>query len=154
VYYIHGDKLETLKIAESKIVTDKKRTVLKVLSPIPIVPGKSTLELDGETSAQKVEGTRPEFYFRLSDYEGFALVKLTPTKKNSRIVERLSTIDIQGEHMVDETRDPMPVFKKQEGELLYRIWPEKPLAPGEYALIQYTDGKLNPQIWDFSVSAK
>jgi hypothetical protein len=151
VYYIHGDKLETFKLAESKVVTDKKRSVLKALSPIPILTGKATLELDGETSTQKVAEARPEFYFRLSDYEGFALVKLTPTKKGARVVERLSTLNIQNEHMVDETRDPMPVFKKQEGELLYRIWPEKPLDPGEYALIQFTDGKLNPQVWDFSV---
>src|SRR5215472_3913902 len=39
-YYIHGEKLELLKQAEVKIVSDKKRTVLKVLSPVPMVPGK------------------------------------------------------------------------------------------------------------------
>ena len=32
--------------------------------------------------------------------------------------------------------------------MLYRIWPEKPLEPGEYAVMEYTDGKLNMQVWD------
>ncbi len=149
-YFIHGEKLEPIKLAESKIVSDKKRTVLKYLSPIPIVPGKSTLELDGETAAFKVEGTRPEFYFRESDYEAFAIVKLTP-KKGFRVVEDLRILVLQGERMVDEERQEIKTFKKQEGDLLYKIWPEKPLEPGEYALMQYTDGKLDPQIWDFSV---
>jgi hypothetical protein len=152
VYYIRGETLEPFKLAESKIVTDKKRSILKALSPIPIISGKATLELDGETSSQKVSEPRPEFFFRLSDYEGFAIVKLTPTKKGARLVESLSIVTLQGERFVDETRQVVPSFKKQEDDLLYRIWPEKPLEPGEYALIQYTDGKLNPQIWDFSVT--
>jgi len=34
---------------------------------------------------------------------------------------------------------------------LFKIWPEKPLEPGEYALLQYTESKVDPQVWDFSV---
>ena len=153
MYYIRGDKMEALKLAESKVVTNKKRSVLKALSPIPVITGKATLELDGDTSALTMDGSRPEFYIRLSDYESFGIVKLTPGKKGGRIVEQLTTATIQGERLVDETRDVMPAFKKQEGDLLYRIWPEADLAPGEYALMQYTEGKLNPQIWDFRVRA-
>ena len=45
----------------------------------------------------------------------------------------------------------VPAFKKQEADLLFRIWPQSPLEPGEYAIIQYTPGKLDTQVWDFSV---
>ena len=31
-------------------------------------------------------------------------------------------------------------FKKQEGDNVYKIWPEKDLEPGEYALVEYTEG--------------
>jgi hypothetical protein len=55
---------------------------------------------------------------------------------------------------VDETIQKIETFKKQEADLLYRIWPIKALEPGEYALIQYTEGKMNPQIWDFTIDAK
>jgi hypothetical protein len=153
VYYIRGEMTEPVKQAESKVVSNKKRSILKALSPIPLVPGKSTVELDGEHALLRITDTRPEFYFRLSDYERFEIVKLTP-KKDVRVVENLSILQVQNERMVDEQIQKIEAFKKQEADLLYRIWPEKPLAPGEYALIQYTEGKVNPQIWDFTVDVK
>ena len=129
---------------------DTKRTILKLLSPVPIVPGKSTIELDGLRAERQIKDSRPEFYFRLSTEEEFEIIKLTP-KKDARVAEMLSILVIQKETMVDEVAQIVPSFKKQEGELLYRIWPQKPLEPGEYALMQYTQGKMSPQIWDFSV---
>ncbi len=45
----------------------------------------------------------------------------------------------------------MEVFRKQlTPDGLYKIWPAKPLEPGEYAVVEYTSGKLNMQIWDFA----
>jgi hypothetical protein len=155
-YYIkgeqvqQGEQLQALKVAESKIVNNKKRSVLRILSPIPLVPGKATVELDGEHAALRVTGDRPEFYFRLSDYEQFGIVKVA-AKKGVRVVENLSILSLQGQREVDEQQEMVPTFKKQEADLLYRIWPEKALEPGEYALIQFTPGKVNPQIWDFGV---
>ncbi len=152
-YYIRGDATEPLKQADSKIVSNKRRTILKVLSPIPIVPGKSTVELDGEHAPLRLTDFRPEFYFRLSDFEGLDIIKLTP-KKSVRVVEDVSILQLKEDRVVDEKRNKIESFKKQEANLLYRIWPQKPLEPGEYALIQYADGKLNPQIWDFTIDAK
>jgi hypothetical protein len=149
VYYVHGDKLDPVKIAESKIVNNKRRSVLKALSPIPLITGKQTLELDGETSELRVAEKRPEFYFRLSAEERFGIIKLTPTKKGGRIVEKLEVVPVTKE--VVETREEISTFKKQVGDLLFKIWPEQDLEPGEYALVQYTEGKANPQVWDFGV---
>jgi len=152
-YYIRGDALEPIKQAESKIVSNKKRTVLRVLSPIPTVPGKATVELDGEHAPLRLTDVRPEFYFRLSDYEGIDIVKLTP-KKEGRVAENASILQLKNDRMVEEKFDKIESFKKQEADLLFRIWPEKPLEPGEYALVQYAEGKLDPQIWDFTIDAK
>jgi hypothetical protein len=151
-YYIRGDATEPMKQAESKIVKDKKRTVLRVLSPMPL-PGKSTVELDGDHAPLHLTDVRPEFYFRLSGEERLEIIKLAPTK-NARVVEHLSVLALKGDRMVDEAVDKVETFKKQEADLLFRIWPVKPLAPGEYALLQYTEGKMDPQIWDFTVDAK
>jgi hypothetical protein len=147
-YYIHGEKLEPLKQAEVKIVRDKKRTVLKVLSPMPIVPGKSTVELDGGAAQLRITEDRPEFYFRLSKEEALAIVKVTP-RKALRILETANILPVTNE--IEEDRQLVATFKKEVGEQLFKIWPEKPLDPGEYALIQYTDGTLNPQVWDFGI---
>jgi hypothetical protein len=148
-YYIHGDKLDPIKVAESKIVNNKRQSVLKAISPIPMVPGKQTLELDGDSAPTRVSEKRPEFYFRLSDEERFGIIKLSPSKKGGRIVEHLEIIPVTKE--VAEQREDIPTFKKQVGDLLFKIWPENDLTPGEYALVEYTEGKVNMQIWDFSV---
>src|SRR5258708_8369108 len=63
-YYLRGEKIETIKIAELKMNNSAKRTVLRIIAPIPLA-GKSTVELDGVTSANKVDGREPEFYLRL-----------------------------------------------------------------------------------------
>src|ERR1700733_6366249 len=94
VYYIHDNKLEPVKVAETKIVNDKTRQVWKVLSPIPVISGKSTLEISGDTSSKEITDRRPEFFFRLSAVERFAIVKLTPTKKGSRIVENIHIVPV------------------------------------------------------------
>jgi hypothetical protein len=148
VYYLRGEKLEQFKAAETKVVNDKKRSVLKVLSPVPLVPGKSTVEIDGETAPVRVGERRPEFYFRLSAEQRFAIIRLTP-KKNLRIVETVNVLPVTNEK--EEHFDEVACFRRQVGDLLFKIWPEKDLDPGEYALVEYTEGKMNLQIWDFSV---
>ncbi len=151
VYYIHDNNLEPVKVAESKVVTDKRRQVLKVLSPVPVVAGKATLEIDGDTSPKEITERRPEFFFRLSNTERFALVKITPTKKGSRIVENIHMIPVTKE-VLQEFKE-IETFKKQEGDEVYKIWPEKDLEPGEYALVEYTEGleSINTQVWDFKI---
>lgn len=150
VYYIDGDKLDAIKIAESKIVNNTKRNVLKILSPLPLVSGKQTIELDGEAAALRSGEKRPEFYFRLSNDEAFGIVRLTP-KKGARVVEEVETIPVSKD--VVEHRKEIDTFKKQIADELFKIWPEKDLDPGEYALVEYTEGKVNLQVWDFGVGA-
>jgi hypothetical protein len=147
-YYVNGDKLDSMKPAESKLVTAKGRSILKVLAPIPIVAGKVTVELDGESSANVINAERPEFYIRLSNEERFGLVRLEK-KKGVRVVDKISVIPVTKE-LVDDLNQ-VETFRKQVGDMLYKIWPTKPLEPGEYAIVEYTEGKNNLQVWDFSV---
>src|ERR1700733_4691373 len=49
VYLIDDQKpalqnLTPLKVGESKVVTNKRRSILKAISPVPLVPGKGTLD--------------------------------------------------------------------------------------------------------------
>jgi hypothetical protein len=148
-YFVRDGKIETIKLAEAKINNSTKRTVLRVLAPVPLA-GKATVELDGISSPNKVDGREQEFYLRLSDDESFGIAKLT-VHKDARVVEYLSVLTVQRDKIVDEKVEIVPTFKKQAADLLYKIWPEKPLEPGEYALIQYTEGKMHPKLWDFSV---
>ena len=147
-YYVAGDKIQSLKTAEVEVNSSKGRSILKVLSPVPIIPGKSSVELKGELAAYRANGDKPEFYIRLSDDERFAIVKLAK-KKNGRLIENINILPVTNE--VVEDLKLVATFKRQVSERTYKIWPEQPLEPGEYALLQYSEGALNWQVWDFGI---
>jgi hypothetical protein len=149
VYIVEGDKVVPVKVGESKIVTNKRRNILKALSPLPMVTGKATVELDGPHSSTGTANREPEFYIRLSDDERFGIVKLGEHKGN-RVVEKLTIIPVTKETV--EEPDMVETFRKQVGDQVYKIWPAKPLEPGEYAVMEYTEGKVNMQVWDFFVA--
>jgi hypothetical protein len=149
VYLIQEDKLTPMKAAEAKIDSDKKRTVLKLLSPLPLVSGKATLELDGAHATAGTANREPEFYIRLEEDERFGIVRLGEHKGN-RVVEKLTTIPVSKE--VIEQPDLVDTFRKQEADGLFKIWPEKPMTPGEYAVVEYTEGKVNMRVWDFFIA--
>jgi hypothetical protein len=153
VYYVDvdGGAVKPVKIAETKVNNNKRRSILQAISPIPMITGKATVELDGESSAFTVTSELPEFYFRLSQAERFGIVRLTPGK-GVRIVEKITIVPVSKE-MVEE-REEIEVFRRQVGEDLYKVWPMEPLTPGEYAAVQFTEGKVNMQVWDFSFRKK
>ncbi len=149
VYYVENNTVKPIKVAESKVHNNKGRTVLKVLSPIPVVNGKSTLELDGLHSENILNNPEQEFYIQLSAEERFGIVKLTP-EHGIRVVEKITVVPVTKE--VIEEPIEVQVFRKQmTQDGLYKLWPMKPMEAGEYAVIQYTPGKTNMQVWDFAI---
>jgi hypothetical protein len=66
-----------------------------------------------------------------------------------RVVEKLTTIPVTKE--VVEEPEEVEIFRKQLApDGLYKIWPQNPLEPGEYAVVQFEPGKLDIQVWDFA----
>lgn len=149
VYWLDGDQTKSLKVAESAVHSNKRREVLKMLSPIPMISGKATLEIEGAHSPNVFTNPQQEFYFQLSEPERFGIARLTP-KGTVRIVENLTYMPITKE--VDEEPTMIDIFQQQlDAGGLYKIWPKQPLEPGEYAVVEYTMGKLTMQVWDFAV---
>jgi NADH dehydrogenase/NADH:ubiquinone oxidoreductase subunit G len=151
VYYVEDKTVKPIKAAESKVHTNKGRNVLKVLAPIPVVSGKATVELDGLHAPCIIGNAEQEFYIQLAAEERFGIVKLTPDHK-VRIVEKITVVPVTKE-LVEEPIE-VQVFRKQmTQDGLYKVWPMKPMEPGEYAVVEYTPGKTNMQVWDFAVKA-
>lgn len=148
VYYLDGDKALTVKQAESKIVNNKRRSVLKAITPVPLIAGKATVELDGEHSAFVVREDRPTFWFRIAGFERFGIVRCQ-SKKDVRVVEKWNIVPVSNEVVAE--REVMEIFTQQVGNGLYKIWPQKSLTPGEYAVIQFSEGEANTQTWDFRI---
>jgi hypothetical protein len=149
VFIVDGEKVTVLKQAESKVVNNKRRSILKAMSPIPIISGKSTVELDGLKAPLILTAERPEFYIRLAAEERFQIVRLAPTKA-TRIVQKWDIVPVTKE--IIETTDVIESFRQQLADGLYKIWPTKPVSPGEYAVVEYTEGKGNIQVWDFTIA--
>ena len=147
-YFVEGDKIQPMKVGEVKVSDNKRRNVLKVLSPIPMVTGKSWLETDGLHAQKRFDDPMPEFYLRLSEEERFGILKMGEHNGN-RVLEKLTIVPVTKE--IVEEPDIVPTYHKQAGEGMYKIWPQKPLEPGEYAIVEYTEGKVNMQVWDFGI---
>jgi hypothetical protein len=149
VYRLEDDQLRVFQAAESTVHNAKGRNVLRALSPVPLIPGKATLEIAGEHSSNVVKESSPEFFLQLSEFESFGMIKLA-SEKGVRIVERITIIPVSKE--TQEERSQVQIFTKQLSDNgLYKLWPQDPLPKGEYAVIEYTEGKLNPQVWDFRI---
>jgi hypothetical protein len=153
VYWLDGDKAKVLPPAESSVRTKKGRAVLARLAPVPMVSDKGTLDIDGAHSPNVFTNPEQEFYIQLSETERFGLYKLMPGKTGVRIVENLTVMPITKE-VVEEPVVVETFQKELDPSGLYKIWSREPLPPGEYAVVEYTEGKLNVQVWDFAIKAK
>jgi hypothetical protein len=153
-YYKVDGQIKGLKVADYQVITNKRRRALQVLSPIPLIPGKASVVIKGEHSSFDVREERPDFFLRLEKQERFGIVTLTP-KKGMRVVEDISMIPVSKENI--EQRKQMDTFEQELASGLYRIWPQKLLAAGEYALVEFSDkGEGDPNevqllVWDFAV---
>jgi hypothetical protein len=153
VYWIDGSQTKVIANAESTVRTDKGRSILSKLAPIPVISGRGTVEIKGAHSANIFTNPEQEFYLQLSEKERFGIARLASGKGGVRVVENLTIVPVTKD--VEEEVDLLPEFHKQltNDGLLYKIWPRTALAPGEYAIVEYTEGKMNIQIWDFAIKA-
>jgi len=150
-YYKTENQVKPLAIADYQVVTSKKRKALQVLSPVPLIPGKASVVIQGDHSKFIVREDRPDFYLRLAKQERFGIISVTP-KAKLRVVENISILPVVKENV--EERKQMDTFEQELASGLYRVWPEKPLTPGEYALVEFSEGGENNEIdllvWDFA----
>ena len=151
-YYKQAGQIQTLKQAEYQIITDKKRRVLQAMSPVPLIAGKASVVIKGDRASFEVREERPDFIVRLEKQERFGIVTLTP-RKGMRVVEDIAIIPVSKENV--EQAKQMETFQQELASGLYRIWPQKTLAPGEYALVEFSDtadaSEVQLLVWDFAV---
>ena len=151
VYWVEDKTTRILKPGEVSVRTSKGRMVLQKLTG-PFINGKGTLELNGSHSPNVFSDPEQEFYIQLAEPEDFGIVKLT-TKGAVRIVENL-TYSAVIKDLVDEERTMVAILRREMADGLYKIWPQEKLEPGEYAVVEFTDGKVNMQVFDFAIKGK
>lgn len=147
-YYKDGD---TTALEQREVLIDKstKRGILKVISPVPMIAGKRTRYIEGAASKLVIPEEKPIIFVRDPTLSHFLMVKLTP-HKDGRIVQVVQIVPVSNEMF--EEYEEIELFRQQYAQGVYRVWPVKPLEPGEYALIDFTPGEDDLRVWDFAIA--
>jgi hypothetical protein len=165
MFAVDGRAVRSIEQNSSDMRTDKKTVLKQVLSPIPIVPGKSNVELAGARATTRVASAVPEFYLREAppDPERDSTVRKSSrpgengpevelvratVKGNKRRLESIRTLF--GEQVATD-RNSISMQRWEVARTVYRFTLSQPLPPGEYALAEVLPGGMNLYVWDFGV---
>ena len=146
VYLLDRGRVHSTPQAELDVKTNKKRQLLTLITPVSIVAGKRQVSVAGRHAETVVDSATPVFYIRLYQEERFGIIRLHP-KKDKRLVEQWAVMPVTDQ--IIEQHKYIEIFRREVGDDLYKIWPKKPLEPGEYAVVEFSSGEGNIQAWDF-----
>lgn len=150
VFAFDGTRLIRLIQSSAEEVTDKRRAALLLALPGPLVKSRRLVVLAGPKAAVRISVDQPTFYVQSADGWG-ARAELIPVKtgKESRLVEKVQSGIGAGKS--GEVRSSLQLERTQIAPGVIKLRPTEPLAPGEYALGEQLEGKLNLELWDFGI---
>lgn len=168
LFVVEGKSVRLLQQTGSAAKTDMKRTVEQVLSPVPIVPGRQKVIINGAHATLRLRTTVPEFYLREAPADpdrpssilkssrpgetGPELVLIrAKVQKNTRQLEAISSLF--GQRMGTD-RDEISVQRWEVAPTVYRFTLSQALPPGEYVFAEVMEDGLNYYVWDFGVDEK
>ncbi len=168
MFAVEGKSVIPIPQVGSMIKSDKKNTLKRILSPIPIVQAKQNVEIPGAAATLRINSRFPEFYLReiQPDYNQDSSLERTSrqgttgpevellratTKGNKRILESIRSMF--GEETGRESKT-VSIQQWEVAKSVYRYTLSQPLPPGEYALAEILPDGLNFFVWDFGVDGK
>jgi hypothetical protein len=165
MFALEGKSVIAIPQVGTEVKNDRKNTIKRVLSPIPIIPAKQNIEIPGGKATLRINTQFPEFYLReiQPDYDKDSALERTSrqstngpevellratVKGNKRILESIRSMF--GEETGRESKS-ISIQQWEVAKTVYRYTLSQPLAPGEYALAEILPGGLNLFVWDFGV---
>jgi hypothetical protein len=152
-FVLEGRSLLALTQAETQERSDKKQTAKQILIPVPIVPSRRNIIIQGSRAHLRVTDARPEFWIRMfgSSIPNVELVRIR-ARGPVRVVENVDTLFTEQR----EVSTALPLQEWPVAQRVFRYTLEQPLPPGEYALTQMTgvrgqDTDISLYVWDFGV---
>lgn len=125
------------------------REVEKIMSGVPLIPSKQTLEIPDEHAALRLNSAEPEFFMRPADDRTprFKLLH-AQIRSGHRVLDNV-TIHFTGEETHKTTDIEVQTWTPARGVFRYTV--NKPLEPGEYAFVEMTSEGINGYVWDFGI---
>jgi hypothetical protein len=165
MFVVEGKSVRVLLQVGSATRTDRLRTVEQILSPVPIVPGKQRVMIDGEHAKLRLKSTTPEFYLREAPPDP---ERASPIERSSRpgesgpdvVLLRVKTIHNARElesirtlfgETISANINEVAIQRWEVATNVYRFTLGEALTPGEYVIAEVLPGGLNYFVWDFGV---
>lgn len=165
MFVVEDGHIVQLEQAGSDVRTDKKRFLEKIISPIPLVPGKQNVQLAGKRARFRITAKSVEFYLREAPPDPD---RVTPIQQSSRQGESGPEVElvravVKGNHRQLESiqtlygqekvpdRKTYPIQRWEVASTVFRFTLGAELAPGEYALAEILPDGMNLYVWDFGV---
>lgn len=168
LFVVEGKSVRVLKQVGAGAKTDKARTLEQILSPIPIVPGKQRVIIEGEHASLRLRTTTPEFYLREAPPDPESN---SPIERSSRPGESGPDVVLLRAKVIHKARelesiktlfgekiganvDEIPIQRWEVAKDVYRYTLGEALMPGEYVMAEVLPGGLNYFVWDFGVDGQ
>jgi hypothetical protein len=150
LFEFDGKAIHPLAPADPDIKYSMTQRVKQVLVPIPIVPTRHTVALDGERAKFRMQSTIVEFYMRTADgHEPNLELIRAKIHSGKRSLENLDQLFGQKQAT---GRIILPMLRWEIAKGVYRFTVYHSLDPGEYAVAEAVEsGGTNVYLWDFGV---
>ena len=127
------------------------RDVERILTGVPLIPTKETLEIADAHAALRLTTAEPEFFMRPADDREphFRLLR-AQIKSGHRVLENVST-HATGEKTHQATDIDFQTWTPARGVFRYTVG--RRLDPGEYAFVEMTNEGIDSYVWDFGIDA-
>ena len=150
LYIVANGSVATLSQDQANSNLSKRRLLMQVLSPIPVVPSKHDVKLPGTRAILRTTDSQPEFYFRTADSREPEVGLLrAQVHGDHRLLAEINT-NLGGQSKSKQRQMLTQGWLVAKG--VYRYTLEQKLEPGEYAFIENVPDKgLDLFVWDFGV---
>lgn len=150
VYAFDGKNIVVLAQSATELRLDKKRMLLSMAMPLPILKSRTNVALDGTKSKTRLKSATPVIYVRFAEETDlkFAMVR-AKVKGSKRVFEQLLRGPLGGK--AEESRQTVAIEQETLSSGVYRLRLPSPLPPGEYAIIELLEQGMNLDVWDFGV---
>jgi hypothetical protein len=149
LFAFDGKAVLAVPQAETSSKLSKGHFLEQVMVPVPIIPTRHHVSIQGLHAKLRLRTDQPEFYMRTADARtpNIELIRAKAHGENRQI----ENVD----ELFGQQRAAGDTVSMQRWEIahgVYRFTLSKPLAPGEYALAEVMgEQEMSLYVWDFGV---
>ena len=151
-YALDREKIiREMKQSTAVVKMSAGREVERIMTGVPMIPSKKTMEIPGIRAALRFSSAEPEFFMRPADSREprFRLLR-AQIKGGYRVIDNIS-VHFTGQEKHNTTDIEIQTWTPATGVFRYTF--DQRLEPGEYAFVEMTDDGISGYVWDFGIDA-